>query len=130
MATNTTYQLFGWGGALPVNNLLPNFVNVEAFAPEYCNPGLTQSWCSTFIFQNDDACRAPIEGSPLLLNFALVGILLNDNGCAIHGNQFSLSYHNVADFAEWIDEASAAKVMRMSAVVALSTVFVAFKGIF
>lgn len=128
MTTNTTYQLFGWGGMIPVNNLFPPFIDVQVFGPQFCNPNDPPNFCSVFNHLNDAACRAPFEGSPVLWNFALVGFLLNDQGCAIHGDQFSLTFQNVAVFAEWIEGVSAAEQIKMSAIVILSAVLISFRN--
>lgn len=128
MTTNTTYQLFGWGGTIPVNNLLPSFIDVEVFGPQFCNPNDPPNFCSVFSFLTDVACRGPIEGSPVLWNFALVGYLVSDQGCAIHGNQFQLTFQNVAVFSEWIDGVSTAGQTKLSAIAILSAALISFRN--
>lgn len=140
LLSNRTYQLFAWGAALPNILNLPVYASVDVQPPALCGPPgaeappspFSQTFCSTFLNSIEPvaACTAPVVGSPLLWSNMLTGILISENGCEPHGIHHILRYHNVAEFGPWIDEVSAGKITKMSAIVILSALLVSLKSLF
>lgn len=141
LLSNRIYQLFAWGAALP--NILnrPVYAAVTVLPPADCGPPnvedpqpqspFSQTFCS--IIANVGivaACQSPVTGSPVLWSNMLTGILISENGCEPYGIHNMLRYHNVAEFGPWIDEVSAGKITKMSAIVILSALFVSLKNLF
>lgn len=136
LISNSTLQFFPNGGALHQLDL-PNMVNIEVFASNWCpatippTPGVSTAFCSVINSPNAPACNLPLEGSPLIgAGNVLVGILLNRAGCVpVQGNAFMLQYHNVGEFLTWINETSGSKMNAFSLVLILSSILISLKNL-
>lgn len=121
---------------MPELRLQLRFVNIQINAPIDCSPPFTpidpfgQAFCAVFPNTQDYACNLPFQGSPVLWSNQLVGILISETGCAPHGDQFALRFHNVDEFRTWIDQVSAAAMTNVSAILILSGLIISAKNFF
>lgn len=126
LPTNSTCNLFGWGGA--AEN--PRRNSIFVFNSQFCDPNFPTAFCSTFDTRTHDSCSA-VEGSPVVCFDSTIDGFLIDNvqACANNNDRFFLNFHSVSEYREWIDEVSASRVSVISSIfLILSCVFIS-KGI-
>lgn len=125
LETNTTFNVFGWGGELDNPRRDP----VTVLRSQFCNPQFPQAYCSIFA-GNNSICSAKL-GSPILKGDAssasIDGFLISEGYCTSNGSQFILNYHSVDDFKDWIKKTSGAESLtKLSMVLILSAFLISF----
>lgn len=103
LGTNSSCKLYG--------NTAGIYYPVTAYNPAFCDESSPQAFCTKFPLTTF-ICSS-LNGSPLICDDDNIdGILINDSGCVSEGLfQYTLYYHSVSDFKDWIAEVSGANAI-------------------
>lgn len=105
LPTNGSCNLFGFGSTAA----MPTRHSIDVFSSESCDPLFPRVFCSVLPSMEHVSCGAS-EGSPVACtDYSVDGILLNQHNCTpVTDVGFRLNYHSIEEFAEWIEQVSAA----------------------
>lgn len=124
LVTNSTCQLFGWGGA----EENPISYPVVVYGSQFCNQTVPQASCSMFDSPLHLTCSA-LTGSPLVCNNSRVDGFIVTEGLRCTAESNRLYYHSVGDFREWIEHVSGAEIKaRLSISIILSALVISLKS--
>ena len=103
--------------------------NLTVYNPQYCNATFNQAYCSKISMTDFTACGST-RASPVSCNGSNIdGFLISENGCEGDEFPFTLHYHSVSDFSDWIKEVStAAMTIKVSMFTLLSAVLINLKN--
>lgn len=97
------------------------------YGSEHCDSRTRAAFCSTITSVDDAVCFA-YPGTPISCTPGFIdGILISDQECITHGDQFMLKFISLRDHADWIHAVSASKQQKVLQILFVLSAFISFQ---